>query len=273
MTHSPVRPCRLRTRPASKTGWPQFSSCGGEAAARTSQRVSAVLASGSALKRRRKAVTVFCAQASVSRRLAIRSRIFGLPGISMTTAPRAAQESASFAARRASAASPTQSSNMRAGSIPNSRNPVAESSPNSRAEKSCRSRAGVCARPRGRRGLPQNRLPPLHGQCLRKPHAARRAQARPSGKDRRRRGRAECGWRLPPPLAGKPGGPLSFRAHGFAIMRRAEARRQISESGQEKHCAWLRHLPKAFQLPMQFIKIIGIEIIRRRHHRIISLLG
>ena len=54
MTHSPVRPCRLRTRPASKTGWPQFSSCGGEAAARTSQRVSAVLASGSRIEAQEK---------------------------------------------------------------------------------------------------------------------------------------------------------------------------------------------------------------------------
>ena len=222
MTHCPVRPCRLRTRLASKTGWPQFSSCGGEAAARTSQRVSAVLASGSALKRRRKAVTVFCAQASVSRRLAIRSRIFGLPGISMTTAPKAAQESASFAARRASAASPTQSSNRRR--------------INSKFKKpGCRKLTEfeggkILADPeqafaRGHAGGEACR----ETGCRRfmangcKPHAARRAQARPSGKDRRRRGPAECGGMLPPTPAwrGRPEGPLSFpRAWVCHLMRR-----------------------------------------------------
>lgn len=137
MTQCPVCPWRLRTRSVSKTGLPQFSSFAGEDAARTCQRVSAVLASDCALKRRRKAVTPLPALARVSRRLATRSRTEGSPAISNTTAPSAAQESASDAARNTPAASTTRNRSKRSGSSPSSRNPGAASSPNWRMEKSC----------------------------------------------------------------------------------------------------------------------------------------
>ena len=48
ITQRPVPPCRLRMSSASKSGRPQFSSWRSERAARTSQRVSAPFASGSA---------------------------------------------------------------------------------------------------------------------------------------------------------------------------------------------------------------------------------
>ena len=119
--------------------------CGGgkatacDAAARTSQRVSAALGSASASRRRRKAVTSLCAAVSTSLRLAERSRIRGDPGISMTSAPSAAQDSASKPARRTAVTSGACSRRKRPGSSPSSTSPVAEISPCSSAAKSGRS--------------------------------------------------------------------------------------------------------------------------------------
>ena len=167
-------------------------------------------------------MTVFCAQASVSRRLAIRSRIFGLPGISMTTAPKAAQESASFAARSAPAASATQSSNRRSGSIPNSRKPVAESSPNSRAEKSCLiqsrrlSRGHAGGKARGETGC--RRFMADCGKNLMQHAALKPALQAEIGGGMAERN-ADGGFLQPRLGEGSPKGRYFFHVHGFMKER------------------------------------------------------
>lgn len=137
MNQCPVFPCRLRTRLASNAGCPQSPLCCRETAARIIHRVSAVLTSSVAPNRKRKTGTDFCAAANVRRRLVTRSKTFGFPGVSMTTAPSAAQDNASLAARNPSSGLAAKCMRARAGLKPSSRRPVAESSPYSRAEKSC----------------------------------------------------------------------------------------------------------------------------------------
>ena len=117
---------------------PQFSSCGFDRAARIVHRVSALDASGTALKRSIKAVTFVSAAPSVSRRLALRSSTLCSPTTSIATAPSAEQLSASDAARSASSACATRKIRNFDGSMPSSSNPVAAISPNSIPEKSCR---------------------------------------------------------------------------------------------------------------------------------------
>lgn len=94
---------------------PQSSARDGEAAARTIQRVSAVLGRASAAKRNRILVTPDCAAASVSRRLATRSTRLQLPQSSSTTAPSAPQDNPSRAARKPPSASGARMTRMRPG--------------------------------------------------------------------------------------------------------------------------------------------------------------
>lgn len=136
-------PCRLRTSRAANTGKPQSSFLSSERAGPISQRVSAVLGSGTAAKRKSTALTPLCAAAKVRRRLATRSRHFACPTTSISTAPKAAQLRPSLAARKALVTSAARKSSTRSGSRPSSRRPQADSSPYSRAEKSWRIQSSV----------------------------------------------------------------------------------------------------------------------------------
>jgi len=136
MIHRPVAPCRLRMSSASNRVRPQ-SALAGSAAARTSQRVSAVFGAGGAAWRRANKVTPCFAADSVSRRLATRLKICAPAQDSITTAPRPSQRSASAPARKAAAALGTFTIRKRDGSRPKDENPLAKIPPHSTAAKSC----------------------------------------------------------------------------------------------------------------------------------------
>lgn len=137
MIHRPVSPWRLRTSCASIVGAPHAST-GDDGAARTTQRVSAVLADGVAAVRNTRHATFEARAASVSRRLATRSSARTSPHTSSTTAPSASQASASAAARSAVSASAARTVTSRRGSRPRSWRPLIESPPDSSSVKSCR---------------------------------------------------------------------------------------------------------------------------------------
>ncbi len=99
-------PARWRSRVTEKAGRPgRPPSAASEARPRTRQRERAAEGSGSAPARVISTVTPLSAAASDRRRLAVRSRIFGAPQISATTAPTAPQRAASSVAFSASSAS------------------------------------------------------------------------------------------------------------------------------------------------------------------------
>lgn len=136
MIHRPVVPCRLRMSSASNRVNPQ-SWPAGSAAARTSQRVWAVLGVGRAAWRNANTVTPRFAADSVSRRLATRSKTCAPAQDSITTALKSPQLSASAPARKAAATFETLTIRNRDGSRPKAARPVARRSPHSRAAKSC----------------------------------------------------------------------------------------------------------------------------------------
>jgi hypothetical protein len=128
----------LRTSCASNSGAPHADTPGGECAARTIHRVSAVEGSGSAPTRNSKAVTPDACAASVSLRLATRSSWRACPQTSSTTLSSASQASASAAVRSAVSTSAARTVTSRRGSRPSSANPLIDSAPDSISVKSCR---------------------------------------------------------------------------------------------------------------------------------------
>jgi hypothetical protein len=132
----------------SNTGIPHASrdAAGGECAARTIHRVSAVEGSGAAATRSTRQVTPEAWAASVSLRLATRSSCRASPHTSSTTTPTASQASASAAVRNAPSTSAARTLTSRRGSSPSSANPLVDSAPDSISVKSCRTQTS------GRRG-------------------------------------------------------------------------------------------------------------------------
>ena len=111
---------------------------GGERAARTIHRVSAVDGWGSAAIRSTRPVTPEACAANVNLRLARRSNCRISPQTSSTTAPTASQASASAAVRKALSTSAARTVTRRRGSRPSSANPLVDTAPASIAVKSCR---------------------------------------------------------------------------------------------------------------------------------------
>jgi hypothetical protein len=111
---------------------------GGECAARTIHRVSAVEGCGSAAIRSNRPVTPEACAASVSLRLATRSSWRVSPQTSSTTTPSASQASASAAVRNAASTSAARTVTRRRGSRPSSASPLIDSAPDSISVKSCR---------------------------------------------------------------------------------------------------------------------------------------
>ena len=111
---------------------------GGECAARTIHRVSAVEGIGVAAIRSNSAVTPEACAARVSLRLATRSSCRASPKTSSTTAPSASQASASAALRNALSTSAARTVTSKRGSRPSSESPLIDSAPDSISEKSCR---------------------------------------------------------------------------------------------------------------------------------------
>jgi hypothetical protein len=111
---------------------------GGECAARTIHRVSAVEGCGSAPTRNNNAVTPDACAANVSLRLATRSSCRASPQTSSTTLPSASQASASAAVRSAVSTSAARTVTKRRGSRPSSANPLIDTAPDSISVKSCR---------------------------------------------------------------------------------------------------------------------------------------
>ena len=143
MIHRPVGPWRLRTSCASNTGAPQTAAgieaaAGGECAARTIHRVSAVEGCGSAATRSNRPVTPDICAASVSRRLVTRSSCRASPQTSSTTTASASQASASAAVRNAVSTSGARTVTTQRGSRPSSASPLIDSAPDSTSVKSCR---------------------------------------------------------------------------------------------------------------------------------------
>jgi hypothetical protein len=128
----------LRTSCASNSGAPHADMPGGECAARTIHRVSAVEGWGSAPTRSSKAVTPDACAASVSLRLATRSSCRASPQTSSTTLPSASQAKASAAVRSAVSISAARTVTSKRGSRPSSANPLIDSAPDSVSVKSCR---------------------------------------------------------------------------------------------------------------------------------------
>jgi hypothetical protein len=130
----------LRTSCTSNTGAPHAleTAPGGECAARTIHRVSAVEGCGSAATRSNRPVTPEACAANVSLRLATRSSWRACPQTSSTTAPTASQASASAAVRNAMSTSAARTVTTRRGSRPSSAHPLIDSAPVSISEKSCR---------------------------------------------------------------------------------------------------------------------------------------
>jgi hypothetical protein len=134
-------------------GAPHASCRGGECAARTIHRVSAVEGVGAAARRSSRPVTPDIRAAKVSLRLATRSSCRVSPQISITTAPSASQASASADVRSAVSTSGARTVITRRGSRPSSRHPLIDSAPDSISVKSCRTHSSGrraltrCARP------------------------------------------------------------------------------------------------------------------------------
>ena len=130
----------MRTSSASKRGAPHAChfAAGGECAARTIHRVSAVDGDGVAASRNKSAVTPEAWAASVSLRLATRSSCRAPPQTSSTTAPSASQASASAVVRSALSVSGARTVTRQRGSKPSSQRPLTDSAPASISLKSCR---------------------------------------------------------------------------------------------------------------------------------------
>ena len=128
------------TSSASKRGAPHAChfAAGGECAARTIHRVSAVDGDGVAASRNKSAVTPEAWAASVSLRLATRSSCRAPPQTSSTTAPSASQASASAVVRSALSVSGARTVTRQRGSKPSSQRPLIDSAPASISLKSCR---------------------------------------------------------------------------------------------------------------------------------------
>lgn len=102
-----------------KAGKPgALASSGRDASAATDQREAAALGMGAAAMRTIKVVTREAAAISERRRDAFRSRTFGAPQGSISTAPSAAQRAASAPALSTSVPSFARTSTRRAGSSP-----------------------------------------------------------------------------------------------------------------------------------------------------------
>lgn len=138
MMKEPSPPRRWRIRWAAKTGLPQLSSSWRDAALATRQRVSAALGSAVAPLRKRSTVTPLSPAAKASRRLATRSRHWGMPWISKSSAPTCGQARMSLAADKASAAWRVRTRISCPGSPPNSANPLGDRAPYSIASYSGR---------------------------------------------------------------------------------------------------------------------------------------
>lgn len=120
----PSGPARCRNRRRSNALIPgALPGKGTDGAAATRQRVSAALGAGSAPIRSIRAVTPDPSAASASRRLAVRSSSGARPRISITSAPRAGQRSASTAARSSIPSSVITPVNNRPGAMPSAANP------------------------------------------------------------------------------------------------------------------------------------------------------
>ncbi len=127
-------------------GAPHASRRGGERAARTIHRVSAVEGCGVAASRSNRQVTPDVRAARVNLRLATASNCRVSPQISVTTAPSASQTSASAEVRSAVSTSDARTMTTRRGSRPSSRHPFIDSAPDSMSAKSCRTHnSGRCA--------------------------------------------------------------------------------------------------------------------------------
>jgi len=129
---------------------------GGECAARTIHRVSAVEGLGAAAIRSNKPVTPEACAAKVSLRLATRSSCRGSPQTSSTTAPSASQTSASAAVRNALSLSAARTVTRQRGSRPSSESPLIDSAPDSISEKSCLTQTS------GRRGATRPARPAMN---------------------------------------------------------------------------------------------------------------
>ncbi len=134
-------------------GAPHASRRGGECAARTIHRVSAVEGIGAAARRSSRPVTPDVCAAKVSLRLAMRSNCRVSPHISSTTAPSASQASASADVRSAVSMSGVRTVTSRRGSSPSSPHPRIDSAPDSISVKSCRTHSS------GRRALTRRARP------------------------------------------------------------------------------------------------------------------
>jgi hypothetical protein len=137
-------------------GAPHASCRGGECAARTIHRVSAVEGIGAAARRSSRPVTPDIRAANVSLRLATRSNCRASPQISRTTAPSASQASASAVVRNAVSTSGARTVTIRRGSRPSSRHPLIDSAPDSISAKSCRTHSS------GRRVLTRRASPAMN---------------------------------------------------------------------------------------------------------------
>lgn len=120
----------------SKAGLPGALAASAEdGAAATCQRVCATLGPGSAASRMRSGVVPDVSAASASRRVAVRSRLPGMPQSSIRTAPSAVQRTASSAARNPSSGRRTRTWMIWAGSSPKAASPGMNKGPASLSEK------------------------------------------------------------------------------------------------------------------------------------------
>jgi hypothetical protein len=136
-------------------GAPHASKRGGECAARTIHRVSAVEGDGTAATRNMRPVTPDIRAASVSLRLATRSNCRASPQISITTAPSASHASASAVVRSVVSTSGARTVTSRRGSRPSSAHPLIDSAPDSISAKSCRTHSS------GRRAVTRRASPAM----------------------------------------------------------------------------------------------------------------
>jgi len=137
-------------------GAPHVSRRGGECAARTIHRVSAVEGIGAAASRSSRPVTPDIRAANVSLRLATRSNCRVSPQISITTAPSASQANASAEVRSAVSTSGARTVTSRRGSSPSSLHPLSDSTPDSISVKSCLTHSS------GRRTLTRRASPAMN---------------------------------------------------------------------------------------------------------------
>lgn len=137
-------------------GAPHASRRGGERAARTIHRVSAVDGIGTAARRSSRPVTPDIRAARVSLRLATRSSCRVSPQISSTTAPSASQASASADVRSAASTSEARTVTSRRGSRPSSLHPLIDSTPDSISANSCRTHSS------GRRAVTRRARPAMN---------------------------------------------------------------------------------------------------------------